>query len=111
MAEAYGDFLTSPLGHYAHWNNLQRLPAATLQRWLNTTAPLHYEYEDWPRGRIVHHQPTARFIIYADAQLDRPAFVDQIRRTFDLLDQPCEVRLDAHYSRTLRLPGPPPEPP
>lgn len=102
-AEPYGAFLTHPLGHYHFWTTLQRLPPDVLHARIGVATPHHHEYEDWPRGRIVHHRPTGRFIIYADAQLHRPAFIAEIVRAFDLADTSYDVRRDVHYSRARRL--------
>src|SRR4051812_37009936 len=67
-AEPYGDFLTHG-GHHEHWAALARLGADGLRRRGLPTAPIWSEYEEWPRGRVVHHVPTGRFTIYADRQL------------------------------------------
>ena len=103
QAEPYGKFLTHAASHYDFWTKLQQRPATALQRQYGTAAPRLAEYEDWPRGRIVYHQPTRAFIIYADRQLHLPTYRAQIQRTFNLPpDTP--MRDDSHYARTRRLP-------
>ena len=49
-AEPYGDCLTFPLGHYEIWGQWRstKNPDAVLRAVART-----FEYEDWPRGRIV----------------------------------------------------------
>ena len=104
-AEPYGDFLTHPASHYDVWTALQERPAAELRQRFGTDGIRLCEYENWPRGRIVHHRPSASFIIYADRQLHYPTYHAQIQAAFDLPpDTP--LRADAHYSRTRRLPAP-----
>jgi hypothetical protein len=53
QAEVYGDCLTYGLGHYETWDHWRRDrtidPAMRALGW-------SYEYEDWPRGRIVFDQ-------------------------------------------------------
>jgi hypothetical protein len=65
-AEPYGDFLTFPEGHYEvweRWRNIKDRDAAL------RAVVRSFEYEDWPRGRIVFDQSKGRFILYADRKL------------------------------------------
>jgi hypothetical protein len=97
-AEPYGDFLTHPRGHYEVWEEWQRLgPTGLVQRGL-PEAIAWYEYEDCPRGRVVHHRQDQRFILYADRRLQTPAHIAAIKTCFALTDQPTTVQSDAHYS-------------
>ena len=102
-AEPYGEFLTHAASHYDVWTALQHRPATELQQQYGTTAPRHHEYEDWPRGRIVYHQPSSTFIIYADRQLHHPPFVQQIVHAFGLEGHAHILKTDTHYSRACRL--------
>jgi hypothetical protein len=106
-SESYGEFLTHPTSHHDFWSALQRLPAMALVESFQTRAPLDYEYEDWPRGRIVFHRLSTTFIIYRDIQLATPPFIETIVKAFDLSDQTWRAESDAHYSRSRGLPGPP----
>jgi len=100
-AEEYGDCLTSPAGHYETWTAWRRgrpkppLPAL---------APLLgvHDYEHWPRGRIVFHRPTSRFVLYMDRQLLGKRHLTQITTHFCLPPTRTIVRTDPHYqSRQL----------
>jgi hypothetical protein len=68
QAEAYGDCLTYGPGHYETWDHWRRGrpvgPALCATVWL-------YEYEDWPRGRVVFdrshfHLPADRTEVQSD---------------------------------------------
>ena len=62
-AEAYGDCLTYSPGHYKTWAQWRR--DRTLDPALRALVRA-YEYEDWPRGRIVFDRSRDLFILYAD---------------------------------------------
>ena len=76
-AEPYGDFLTFAGGHYEVWEGWRKIkdhnPALR-------TVVRTFEYEDWPRGRIVFDQVKERFVLYADRKLMLPDTITQIRR-------------------------------
>ena len=55
------------------------------------------EYEEWPRGRVVLHQPSGRFTLYADQKLKKPAVIEAIMRRFFLPADRTDVRGDCHY--------------
>ena len=83
-AEEYGDCLTFGEGHHEVWEawreGCSRLDPASpaLRRAVSLS-----EYEEWPRGRVVHERaPASRFVVYADRQ----AFPhrDRIVRAFRL---------------------------
>ena len=104
-AEAYGDCLTCPAGHYQVWQAWRRghpKPPVPL------LAPVirQDEYETWPRGRIVYEQPSDRFVIYADRQLLTPPWLANIRPHFSLPAERTAARSDLHY-RSARTIGPP----
>ena len=56
-----------------------------------------YEYEDWPRGRIVFDQSRDLFILYADRKLMTPATIARIKAQFHLQEERTEVKSDFHY--------------
>ena len=99
-AEPYGDFLTYAPGHYETW-----------QRWRGSrelSAPARavvraYEYEEWPRGRIVFDTINHQFVLYADRQLIGEARVEEICRQFDIPIFGTRVERDAHYRSSERL--------
>ena len=74
-AEPYGDFLTFAGGHYEVWEGWRNIkdhdPAVR-------TVVRTFEYEDWPRGRIVFDQMKKLFILYADRKLMLPDTITQI---------------------------------
>jgi hypothetical protein len=56
-----------------------------------------YEYEDWPRGRIVFDRSCDLFILYADRKLLRPATIARIETQFHLPAERIEVQSHFHY--------------
>jgi hypothetical protein len=72
QAEPYGDCLTYSPGHYEAWAHWRR--DRTVDSALRALAR-SYEYEDWPRGRIVFDRARDLFIIYADRKLMTPAMI------------------------------------
>ena len=59
-----------------------------------------YEYEDWPRGRIVCDRSRDLFIIYADRKLLTPAMIARIETQFHLPQERTEAKSDVHYRST-----------
>ncbi|MFZ3325516.1 MAG: hypothetical protein WA231_06285 [Methylocella sp.] len=59
-----------------------------------------YEYEDWPRGRIVFDLARDLFIIYADRKLLIPATIAHIQAQFHLPQERTEVQSDMRYQST-----------
>jgi hypothetical protein len=103
-AEPYGDFRTFPDGHYnvsEVWRTL-RDPDAALRALVRT-----FEYEDWPRGRIVFDQMKKLFILYADRKLMLPDTITQIQARFALSPDKTIVETDFHY-QCHETPGPSP---
>jgi len=96
-AEPYGDFLTHPRGHYDVWTNWQRrgIPFLKAQGWPLTI--LTYEYETFPRGRVVLHVPANTFWIYADRRLQTPTSIAEIKSALGLADETCLIKSDDHY--------------
>jgi hypothetical protein len=81
QAEPYGDCLTYGPGHYETWTQWRR--DGTVDPALRTIIR-SYDYEDWPRGRIVFDRSRNRFIIYADRKLLTPAMIARIETQFHL---------------------------
>jgi hypothetical protein len=96
-AEPYGDCLTHAAGHYERWQEWQALSDAqrVLAGYPDRIAST--EYDQWPRGRIVHETPKRRFVIYADRRLQRPDIVDALKIVFGLNEAEVIVRSDSHY--------------
>jgi hypothetical protein len=79
QAELYGDYLTYGPGHYKTWAQWRR--DKTMNPALRALVR-SYEYEDWPRGRIVFDQSRDLFIIYADRKLLTPATIARLETQF-----------------------------
>ena len=93
-AEPYGDCLTYGPGHYetwAHWCRDRTVDPA-LRALVRS-----YEYEDWPRGRIVFDRSRDLFIIYADRKLMASAMIVRIATQSHLPEERTEVKSDWHY--------------
>lgn len=99
-AEPYGNCLTHPRGHYEVWERWRRLGPAGLQRRGLPIAIASHEYEEFPRGRVVFHAGSFRFMLYADPRLWRPPVLGSILRAFGLDPARCDVRADLHYRAT-----------
>ena len=56
-----------------------------------------YEYEAFPRGRVVYRLRDEKFIIYADRRLQCQTFIKAVIACFQILEAACIVRCDEHY--------------
>jgi hypothetical protein len=81
QAEPYGDCLTYSPGHYETWAQWRR--DRTVDPALRALVR-SFEYEDWPRGRIVFDRSRDLFILYADRKLLTPATIARIKTQFHL---------------------------
>jgi hypothetical protein len=97
QAEPYGDCLTYGPGHYETWAHWRR--DRTVDPALRTLAR-SYEYEDWPRGRIVFDRSRDQFILYADSKLLTPAMIALIQAQFHLPEEGTKIQSDFHYQST-----------
>jgi hypothetical protein len=95
-AEPYGDFLTHG-GHYEFWSKLADMSGPQLRHDGFPDVAKWSEYEEWPRGRVVFHVPTSRFVVYADRKLRKPTKVESILRRFSLPADRTAIRGDSHY--------------
>jgi hypothetical protein len=50
-----------------------------------------YEYEDWPRGRIVFDRARDLFILYADRKLQTPEMISCLATQFHLPEERTEM--------------------
>jgi hypothetical protein len=97
-AEAYGDCLTHPVGHYELWERLRALPFPALKKRGLPVEIKSAEYEHYPRGRVVYEKASKTFVIYADARLQTPVLTSKIMQAFHLQGQSnINVRSDSHY--------------
>jgi hypothetical protein len=56
-----------------------------------------YEYEDWPRGRIVFDRSRDQFVLYADSKLLTQVMIARIATQFHLPEDRTEIQSDFHY--------------
>jgi hypothetical protein len=97
QAEPYGDCLTYGPGHYETWDHWRRDRAVDPAM---RAIVRSYEYEIWPRGRIVFDRSRDLFIIYADRKLMTPATIARIEAQFHLPAERTEIQSDGHYQST-----------
>ena len=108
VAEPYGDCLTFADGHcdvWARWRKARGDDRAV------QCLVRSYEYEDWPRSRIVFDQTKGRFILYADIlyadrELLLPETLALTRKRFSIALEDSIVETDDHY-QSREAPGPP----
>jgi hypothetical protein len=98
-AEKYGDFLTSPHGHYDLW-----------EEWRTGRPPdglagiVHdAEYEEWPRGRVVFNFVQGRFIVYGDKQVFEHKLQQRVLEHFGIPAGQVDFAKDGHYQSTRSL--------
>ena len=83
----YGDFKIHEGDHCSHWEKMEALGAV----------PPGSDYEESPRGRVVHNTKTGKFILYADACiLEDQATLAKIMRHLQLPSD-TELKRDSHY--------------
>jgi hypothetical protein len=101
-AEPYGDFLTFAGGHHKIWASWRKIkdPSAALRALVRT-----FEYEEWPRGRLVFDQKKKLFTLYADRKLMLPATIGKIQDRFALPAKKTVLETDFHY-QSSEAPGP-----
>jgi hypothetical protein len=94
QAEPYGDCLTYGPSHYKIWAQWRR--DKTVDPDIRAVVRF-YEYEDWPRGRVVFDSSRDLFVLYADRKLMTPELIARIRAEFHLPEERTEVKSDFHY--------------
>jgi len=97
QAEPYGDCLTYSPGHYETWARWRR--DRTVDPALRALVR-SYEYEDWPRGRIVFDRSRNLFILYADRKLLTHAPIALTQAQFHLAEERTKIQSDFHYQST-----------
>jgi hypothetical protein len=101
-AEPYGDFLTFAGGHHEIWASWRKIKDSNAALWALVRT---FEYEEWPRGRIVFDRVKKRFILYSDRKLMPPETISQIQSKFALPPAKTSVETDFHY-QSPETPGP-----
>jgi hypothetical protein len=94
-AEEYGDFLTCPHGHCDLWEGWRTTDALEICR--------HYEYEDWPRGRVVFDRVRGRFTVYGDPQIFHLGLEPKVLTHFGIPPDRVHFMEDEHYRSTESL--------
>jgi hypothetical protein len=88
QAEPYGNCLTYGPDHYETWAQWRR--GTRIDPVLRAIVR-SYEYEDWPRGRIVFDRSRDLFILYADRKLISQAMIVRIETHFHLPGERTKV--------------------
>jgi len=87
-AEPYGDHMTHPRSHAAVWEQYQR----------NGIVSREMEYEEAPRGRVMHNTKTRRFTLLADkCILKNKRIVRKIMSEMSLPSKSTDRGTDSHY--------------
>jgi len=89
--------LSYSAGHYETWAHWRR--DRTVDPALRAIVG-SYEYENWPRGRIVFDRSRDQFILYADRKLMAPAMIEGIATQFHLPEGRTEIQGNFHYQST-----------
>jgi hypothetical protein len=86
-AEPYGDHLTHPRGHVDVWPKFER----------SGRVPRGSEYEEYPRGRVMHHPASGEFTILADrCILKHKGLIAHIKKALHLRKK-VKTGTDPHY--------------
>jgi hypothetical protein len=85
-----------PQGHYEVWEGWRVLGPARLRRIGLPPEIAFYEYEHFPRGRVVNNQTAEQFVIYADLRLQNALDVEEIVRLLGLGERPRLLKSDDH---------------
>jgi len=93
--EQYGDHYNYPGSHILVW-----------EQWLRIgKAPAASEYEEFPRGRVIHNMKTKQFSLLADkCILKRKSLIATIKDELHLPKQTA-LRTDPHYRCSTCLYG------
>ena len=100
-AEPYGDFLVYGPGHYEIWEKWRK---KTNPEMLTRIIARQWEYEDWPRGRVLFDKMNDRFLVYADPKLMHPETLTYIQNHFRLPEMRLMIDGDHHY-QSRNTPG------
>jgi hypothetical protein len=94
-AEEYGDALTCRHGHYDLWEGWRTAGEPEICR--------QYEYEDWPRGRVVFDRVRDQFTVYGDPQVFQYGLEPQVLTYFGIPPDRVRFMGDEHYRSTESL--------
>ena len=93
-AELYGDCLTFGPGHFEIWSAWQK---SGLEDPSARALVRAYEYEAWPRGRIVYDRTQDCFNLYCDRKMMNLAMINEIILLFFLPVARTNILADTHY--------------
>jgi len=86
-SEPYGDHLTHPRSHIRVWAEFER----------SGRVPRGSEYEEYPRGRVMHHPASGEFTVLADwCILKHKGLVAEIKEVLHL-SKKVKTGTDPHY--------------
>jgi hypothetical protein len=100
-AESYGDFLVFGPGHYEIWDQWREKSNPDIT---TRTVARQWEYEDWPRGRVLYDRVKDCFILYADRKLMQAETLKKIQEHFRLPRARVLIEGDLHY-QSVKTPG------
>jgi hypothetical protein len=83
-AEDYGDFKTSSVSHEALWETKLKKDQA-------------YDFDYFPRGRVVYNKRSKRHTVYIDRDLNKPEIIEKITAFFKIKAGRYTVKYDEHY--------------
>ena len=86
-SERYGDHKTHPRSHIDVWAEFEG----------SGRVPRGAEYDEYPRGRVMHHPMSGEFTIFADrCILKRKGLIAQIKKALHLRKK-VKTGTDPHY--------------
>jgi len=92
-AQLYGDHITHPRSHIRVWAEFER----------SGRVPRGSEYEEYPRGRVMHHPASGEFTVLADwCILKHKDLIAQIKKDLHLRKK-VKTGTDPHYRCPLCL--------
>lgn len=83
-SEVYGDFLTCSVSHDEVWRE-------------RTGLKTPYDFDYFPRGRVVYNIRDDKYVVYIDKCLDEPVYINKIVEAFGLKNNVCVIGFDEHY--------------
>ena len=84
--DTYGDF-TNYSSHWDLWKSLVR----------EYPEYKYFDYDYYPRGRVVFDRKRWKYILYIDPKLNSPKYLDKIESAYGLRKGSYEIGKDEHY--------------
>lgn len=83
----YGDYMQVDKDHYAIWDKYR----------VRMGLPSRFNYDAVPRGRVLFHVPTHRFIVVGSKAITEDKYVQEKLIKYFGLSRNVEFRHDEHY--------------